>query len=297
MTLSSPMAKLTSKRKRDENLAIESPLSFCFNLPRPDTSEDGDRSPRSKMAHRFLGLALGSGGGGLLNGNGDDDEAAHSTTDTTRKRHKSDQDILDAGLTGAQDPKEQIAQPPDLRPQEHVGLQTHVAAAAASCPPGPPLSSDETGTSSPKSPPRKRVGTPPLNFKIAPNGPEEVDAGRELEADWLNGDGDVVDPVRAALTWHEDEITVYDPDDADDDGVGVNGIGFKPTPALAQSRVIRRRQQMADYRKRIEGEARSKRTQRRRAEEPLSARAKRRSPARKVHFLEPERQHAVVFTL
>ncbi|KAG5951561.1 hypothetical protein E4U53_002815 [Claviceps sorghi] len=290
----------TSKRKRGENLAIDSPITFSFNLPRPDTSEDGDRSPRSKMAHRFLGLALGSGGGGFPNDNGDDDhddhdEGSHTTTDATRKRRKFDQDLIDGGLTGARDQKEQIAQPPDLRPQVHVGFQTH--AAAAGCPPEPPLSSDETGTSDPKSPPCKRAATPPLRFKIAPDGPEEVGAGQELEADGLKGDDDVVDPIRAALTWHEDEITVYDPDDADDDGVGVNGIGFKPTPALAHSRVIRRRQQMADYRKREEGEARSKRTQRRRADESLSARPKRRSPARRVHFLEPERKHTVVFTL
>ncbi|GKT99039.1 unnamed protein product [Fusarium langsethiae] len=52
----------------------------------------------------------------------------------------------------------------------------------------------------------------------------------------------IVDPVRAALTWHEDEITIYDPEDEDDDGVGINGIGFKPTPALAQARAKKRKQ-------------------------------------------------------
>ncbi len=67
----------------------------------------------------------------------------------------------------------------------------------------------------------------------------------------------VVDPLRASLTWQEDEITVYDPNDADDDGTGINGIGFKPTPAIAHARALKRRQQLVEYRKREEREARA----------------------------------------
>jgi hypothetical protein len=74
----------------------------------------------------------------------------------------------------------------------------------------------------------------------------------------------IVDPVRAALTWREDEITVYDPDDKDDDGTGLNGIGFRPTPAGAYRRAQKRRQQLAEYKKREESEARARRNQRRR---------------------------------
>ncbi|KAL8302985.1 hypothetical protein RB600_006728 [Gaeumannomyces tritici] len=81
---------------------------------------------------------------------------------------------------------------------------------------------------------------------------------------------EIVDPVRAALTWHEDEITVYDPDDEDDDGTGINGIGFKPTPAIAYARTLRRRQQLAEYRKREEREARARRSLRRRASPAVS---------------------------
>ncbi|KAL8369661.1 hypothetical protein RB595_000140 [Gaeumannomyces hyphopodioides] len=81
---------------------------------------------------------------------------------------------------------------------------------------------------------------------------------------------EIVDPVRAALTWHEDEITVYDPDDEDDDGTGINGIGFKPTPAIAYARTLRRRQQLAEYRKREEREARARRTLRRRGSPAVS---------------------------
>lgn len=111
-----------------------------------------------------------------------------------------------------------------------------------------PLSSPN---SSPRS--RKRAGTPPLTLKTNP-------AAKELDSE----EATVVDPLRASLTWHDDEITIYDPDDSDDDGTGINGIGFKPTPAIAYARTVRRRQQLAEYRKREEREARAKRNQRRR---------------------------------
>ncbi|KAG6010558.1 hypothetical protein E4U21_005911 [Claviceps maximensis] len=305
MSPSSPLA--TFKRKRCENVATDRSIAFSFDLSRPDTSHDGDRSPRSKMAHRFLGLALGSGGGrgAAINDDGDDndnddddDDGSPGTMDATRKRQKSDQYMIDSGLTGSQSKKQQVAEIPELRPHVFVELKTQ--AEHAGCPSKPLLSPDETNTSIPnKSPLRKRAGTPPPQFRLPPEVPEKVDIGQDRqdpEAEGLREDDDVVDPIRAALTWREDEITVYDPEDADDDGFGVNGIGFKPTAALAHSRVIRRRQQMADYRKREECEARSKRTQRRRGGESLSARPKRKLPARRVHFLDPERQHTAVFT-
>jgi hypothetical protein len=69
--------------------------------------------------------------------------------------------------------------------------------------------------------PKKRSGTPPLF--------ESTDAGLEME-------DRVVDEERAALTWHDDEITGHNSSDPDDDGEGINGIGFKPTPAMAYAR-------------------------------------------------------------
>ncbi|CAK7199794.1 hypothetical protein SEUCBS139899_002478 [Sporothrix eucalyptigena] len=85
----------------------------------------------------------------------------------------------------------------------------------------------------------------------------------------------IIDPVRASLTWQDDEITVYDPNDADDDGTGVNGIGFKPTPAIAHERALKRRQQLAAYRKREEREARARRSlQRTRAHQAAAAAAR-----------------------
>ncbi|RMD43041.1 hypothetical protein DV735_g2093, partial [Chaetothyriales sp. CBS 134920] len=64
--------------------------------------------------------------------------------------------------------------------------------------------------------------------------------------------------------WHESEITGHDPNDPDDDGYGINGIGFKPTSAIAYARTQKRRQQVAEYRSREAKEARQRRSERRR---------------------------------
>lgn len=74
-------------------------------------------------------------------------------------------------------------------------------------------------------------------------------------------------PPLTALTWQDSEITghLVDPSqDPDDDGTGINGIGFKPTPALAYARAQRRRQQVMEWRAREAKEARQKRSDRRR---------------------------------
>jgi hypothetical protein len=71
----------------------------------------------------------------------------------------------------------------------------------------------------------------------------------------------------SALTWKDSEITGHlaDPTtDPDDDGTGLNGIGFKPTPALAYARLQKRRQQLNDWKLRETREARAKRSERRR---------------------------------
>lgn len=69
----------------------------------------------------------------------------------------------------------------------------------------------------------------------------------------------------AALTWQEDEITGHEIDSAlGDDGEGINGIGFRPTPAIAYARKQRRKQQVNEWKAREAREARQKRFERRR---------------------------------
>jgi hypothetical protein len=127
--------------------------------------------------------------------------------------------------------------------------------------------------------PKKRMGTPPLIGS----------AEASLDAEIDEAERRVVDPDRAALTWHENEITGHNPDDPDDDGEGINGIGFRPTPAMAYARSEKRRLQMAEYRNREAREARAKRSERRRAcasSKDDSEIAEASDNARRVRFLE-----------
>jgi hypothetical protein len=127
--------------------------------------------------------------------------------------------------------------------------------------------------------PRKRMGTPPLTGS--------TDASAE-------GTTEIVDPDRAALTWHDDEITGCDPDDPDDDGEGINGIGFKPTPAIAYARMEKRRLQMAEYRNREAREARARRSERRRGEVGKAREEEAMKQAeRKVRFIEGMIQNVI----
>ncbi|KAK1066370.1 hypothetical protein LTR74_007257 [Friedmanniomyces endolithicus] len=74
------------------------------------------------------------------------------------------------------------------------------------------------------------------------------------------------DPSPTAQTWHPSEITgqTLDPTTPDDDGEGINGIGFRPTPAIAYARSQRRKQQVSAWKAREAGEARQRRVERRR---------------------------------
>ncbi|KAL2014114.1 hypothetical protein VTN00DRAFT_1639 [Thermoascus crustaceus] len=65
------------------------------------------------------------------------------------------------------------------------------------------------------------------------------------------------------LTWHDSEITGHNPTDPNDDGYGINGIGFKPTAAIAWVRSQKRQKQVAEWKSREAREARDRRRERR----------------------------------
>lgn len=100
-------------------------------------------------------------------------------------------------------------------------------------------------------------------------------------------DSEIVEPIRAALTWREEEITVYDPEDKDDDGAGMDGVGFQPPPAIARAIALKKRQQLLAYKKMVDGDARAKRNERRRGREAAAA-AKESARRRRVRFLSPD---------
>jgi hypothetical protein len=281
---------VTPKRKRETDVSY-SPLKFSFDLSATGPPEDGSNSPRSStVVHRFRGLALGSGGGVVEAS----DEMDVESDASMRKRHRLDEDAhttvqVQPQLGSQPGPQPEPELEPELEPEmetaaviemaDHSMLQLEVPHPSTegllqkAYPSINRLSESQSR--------KKRAGTPPLRFKKGH--PQEGLSDTDDEAE-------VVDPLRASLTWHEDEITIYDPNDKDDDGTGINGIGFKPTPALAHARVMKRRQQMAEYRKREENDARNRRSQRRRGEmAAASARRDHKSPpSRKVRFMDGE---------
>ncbi|KAL7898176.1 hypothetical protein HDV63DRAFT_31772 [Trichoderma sp. SZMC 28014] len=277
----------TPKRKRESDVS-PSPLKFSFDLSATGPPEDGSNSPHSStVVHRFRGLALGSGSRVVEA----TDEMDIEPDESIRKRHRSDEGAHNtAKMQPASSPQPELALQPEteLRPEMDTGEVVEMAR-------NPSLQLEVPNPStegllqntypsinrlSESQSRKKRAGTPPLRFKKGHPHEGLSDADDEAE---------VADPLRASLTWHEDEITIYDPNDKDDDGTGINGIGFKPTPALAHARVMKRRQQMAEYRKREENEARNKRSQRRRGDAATPARRDHKSiPSRKVRFTDGE---------
>lgn len=66
------------------------------------------------------------------------------------------------------------------------------------------------------------------------------------------------------LWWTTPEITGHTASDPLDDGYGINGIGFIPTPAMASARAERRRRQVREWKEREARDARVRRGERRR---------------------------------
>jgi len=66
-----------------------------------------------------------------------------------------------------------------------------------------------------------------------------------------------------ALSWQDSEITGHLMLDSDDDGTGINGIGFRPTAATALARSQRRRRQVLEWKTRQAREERERRAERR----------------------------------
>ncbi|KAI0165455.1 hypothetical protein GGR52DRAFT_582030 [Hypoxylon sp. FL1284] len=355
MAESSPLRTVTPKRKRDDVInerrlfnSSPTPLNlpksaFTFQTPtlkpvergRDDDVEDGNGSPRTKVAQQFQELALESGGGAIgmdkADGNAaetgskteyareasakraesprfspelsvfdfeagstasslaaddmqldDDDNAARKRIrlphrdDFTLTGSKEESSIAErSSSSNSSSSCDQFSEPDRLMVHTDVDpaiLRTGKSGGSSRLQKSYP-SINRLADSKSRS--RRRAGTPPLLKKRAAEVPTDDESI-------------ITDPVRAALTWHEDEITVYDPEDKDDDGTGINGIGFKPTPAIAYARAQKRKQQLAEYRKREESEARAKRSQRRREQLGGAANMDRRHSIVRVHFSEAE---------
>lgn len=301
-----PTPTATPKRKRDEEGPSLAPISttskFSFQLPEAKSDEDGSASPQSRVVHKFRGLALGSGGGvaqqqgreGPYDPTRDEQDDYNDELFASRKRAK----IPELDMTDADAAAPVVIPDPEVKSDPIPAPKIIVADpdAAAENTYQPTTAATTTATAGPqrshpsidrlqdyKSRGRRRVGTPPLKGRKG-KAAETQNEGEAME---------IVDPIRAALTWKEEEITIYDPEDEDDDGTGINGVGFMPTAAMAYARTQKRRLQLAEYKKREESEARARRNQRRRGSgaglnTKLDSKASGGGGVRKVRFTESE---------
>lgn len=297
----------TPKRKRGVETSI-APVAFSFDLSREVALEDGGDSPRSRVVHTFRGLALGSAGddrededgGGATPEYAGESDLSYSYL-PANKRIKPDQVMHDVfGNAGVEDesgaprvPLPEVVAADGPAPQLPRSLQL----------PGRGDDGDVDGdgvlrraypsinrlSESISRAGKKRAGSPPPPSRHEQKKDESSDSDRDNDDEVEAPNLEIVEPIRAALTWREDEITIYDPEDEDDDGIGINGVGFKPTPALAHARVMKRRQQLAEYRKREESEARTKRSQRRRGARPSTPSPEQSQARRKVRFTDGDK--------
>ncbi|GBF63419.1 hypothetical protein TMEN_6044 [Trichophyton mentagrophytes] len=99
--------------------------------------------------------------------------------------------------------------------------------------------------------------------------PEIADPVR-LESPPLTSNGNVdAEATGESLTWDESEITGHHATDPNDDGYGLNGIGFKPSAEVAWARSQHRKDQVAEWKKRMASEAREARSRRRQKDEDI----------------------------
>lgn len=221
------------KRKRDEFDQGGSPVPTCLQegpQRRYGASESchGRNTIHTAVAGQFEDLDICPHAPASLDDTTTEDEAPLELRDLYRDAQAeagSEKDLESRDLTPSRNRCRKDT-PPDNQNSE-----TEV-----SSPPNP-SSSKQRPNSKQSSPhePKKRCKSPPLT----------TEAGED------------------DLTWHDWEITGHDPTDPNDDGYGINGVGFKPTATVAWSRSQQRKKQVDDWRKRESREARNKRREKR----------------------------------
>ncbi|KAK8254396.1 hypothetical protein HDK77DRAFT_478095 [Phyllosticta capitalensis] len=253
----------------------------------------GSESPRTRVARQFGHLQLDAGAA-LPKIDFGNTPAADSTSMTSKKaKHVYDRSDTAVGHGSAN--------------HGNGGLGFHYQFGSYSPPPQPVLEIAETPQSAlgsrqhPPSPPTPSSSPSVKLFLSATGGRRQNTSPLRARSPLPDLASSTSSPSSSAepnfdptaLTWQDSEITGHEIDEArDDDGYGINGIGFRPTHAVAQHRALKRRQQILEWRAREAREARQKRSERRRlgagaAASPSSSLSERKMaelPKRAVRF-------------
>lgn len=226
------------------------------------STESGSESPRSKVAGQFERLQINKGASLPVIDFGSGDAGAVATK---KARHSDDpfgQQPQQQAQYAARE-SNHLSHSHELQPQspqpvlEIAETPQDAGNAAQLLTPPPPSSSPSVklllSTRRPN-PKLHRASPSPSVRALATSSSSTTAAGPPRQL-----------PNPTALTWQDSEITGHNIDrEHDDDGYGINGIGFRPTHAVAQHRALKRRQQILEWRAREAREARQKRSERRR---------------------------------
>lgn len=257
------------KRKRDcdDSLPLRPPSKLKLDPTSSESAAEEARqpeSPRGKVARQFQKLRLlgdeqGRVGRGRR-GRNQDQEPAEAETN-------HEPDLLSTGTVSAEELSEERA----------TGSETALDTVDNAQPPNassePALAVSVSQDTSPSKPHKKKKMT----------GSRRTEQVRDRQNPPSEPDPD--DNLRL-FTWQDDEITGHEMNDPDDDGEGINGIGFIPTPAMARARTEKRRQQIQEYKSREANEARRIRSERRRAAGLKKPDSGNEGESRKVRFAE-----------
>jgi len=205
----------------------------------PLTPDSNTSSPRNAVAKRLNDLNLRSL----------DAESVPERASPRRKRARSAESSLDAALEdlaapgqvkairGSADVSDMLNSPPIERANQPHGKHLNTSGICAGSALAPASAA----------PARRRLAKPKSRRKQSPPSPPKASSAKP-------------DPQ----TWQDHEITGHLLLDPDDDGYGINGIGFRPTPALAYERSQKRKMQLNAWKVRESSEARERRGERRR---------------------------------
>ncbi|KAJ5174826.1 uncharacterized protein N7482_000703 [Penicillium canariense] len=255
MTLTDPPKYLSPKRKREPSESdyyspSASPTSTVSIASLQEArireeAEPGRHSPRAAVAGRFRELAI--------RGDRFPDPRA-SNRDFQQPPTLQAEQATCASDSHDRSPNHMPEPLSDYSSDQHDVQGHHVAFESA--PQRTPTPTPDNALVTPASTPSKRRSTPSPRKKSDIASPSK---GRKQR---------LSPPPTAVLldnpfTWHDHEITGHNPTDPTDDGYGINGVGFKPTAAIAWARSQKRQRQVAEWKSREAREAREKRRERR----------------------------------
>ncbi|KAM0716018.1 hypothetical protein Q7P37_008532 [Cladosporium fusiforme] len=117
-----------------------------------------------------------------------------------------------------------------------------------------------TTSAKPKTSPKRMRSPPPPSPSTSQHSPSHASPTSSTTSPSSSQNS----PAPATMTWQDSEITGHEIHASlGDDGEGINGIGFRPTPAMAQARSQKRKQQVNAWRAREAREARQRRFEKR----------------------------------